>query len=401
MSYAAPAMVAHYSSATHHFAYTPAPVAGAASGSTGSGGAPAFDKGDSPSFSDLLDILNPLQHIPIVNTIYRQLTGDHEGAVADLVGGALYGGPIGLVAAMADVGVQSSTGKDIGENVVAMFGGRSDRPKATVTASANAAPQADANAAKPLVAASQTDSSAAKPLVAAAGAQGPLTAAPGATSPEPLTPPHALADMIHAGPMPQAAPVPAAASSASGSAAAVATGASFAAGPVAVGNYLVFGAGPAASDAGTSAPVASSAGGQSVGTNGPKQFTVYGGGAAPAATLPPVAGQPIPPAKVAGAGLRVFPVPARNGPAVTPVVLPPPTTGPGALPGGKSMALNPLAQAVAADPSQNFTSAYTQALDKYRDALRRANATAQPATDVAPVDSEDETTDDGASTALH
>ena len=40
---------------------------------------------DSPSFKDVLDTINPLQHIPIINTIYRELTGDQPGAVGKQV----------------------------------------------------------------------------------------------------------------------------------------------------------------------------------------------------------------------------------------------------------------------------------------------------------------------------
>lgn len=57
-------------------------------------------------FGDLLDILNPLQHIPIVGNLYRKATGDEIGAAARVAGGALFGGPIGAgiaaVTAMID-----------------------------------------------------------------------------------------------------------------------------------------------------------------------------------------------------------------------------------------------------------------------------------------------------------
>ena len=59
------------------------------------GSVPPFNNGNSLSFSDLIDILNPLQHIPIINTVYRAITGDRESAMADVIGGTLYGGPIG------------------------------------------------------------------------------------------------------------------------------------------------------------------------------------------------------------------------------------------------------------------------------------------------------------------
>lgn len=65
-------------------------------------------------FSDLIDVVNPLQHIPIVNTIYRELTGDEIGAAPRLAGGTLYGGPIGLAASAVNLGVEAMTGDDIG-----------------------------------------------------------------------------------------------------------------------------------------------------------------------------------------------------------------------------------------------------------------------------------------------
>ena len=47
-------------------------------------------------FRDLLDIVNPLQHLPIISSIYRWLTGDRPGEAAEIAGDALYGGPIGV-----------------------------------------------------------------------------------------------------------------------------------------------------------------------------------------------------------------------------------------------------------------------------------------------------------------
>ncbi len=51
---------------------------------------------DGLTFSDILDVVNPLQHIPVVSTLYRRLTGDHIDPAMQLAGGALYGGPIGV-----------------------------------------------------------------------------------------------------------------------------------------------------------------------------------------------------------------------------------------------------------------------------------------------------------------
>lgn len=73
------------------------------------------------SFGAMLDIINPLQHIPIVSTIYRAATGDTIGAGPRMVGGALFGGVVGLIAAAADAAVEGITGKDTGSHVLAML----------------------------------------------------------------------------------------------------------------------------------------------------------------------------------------------------------------------------------------------------------------------------------------
>lgn len=84
-------------------------------------GKPLFGE-DGFTFSDFLDIINPLQHIPIVNTVYRAMTGDKIDPGARIAGGGLFGGPIGLVASLVSGMVEESTGKDPGEHVLAALG---------------------------------------------------------------------------------------------------------------------------------------------------------------------------------------------------------------------------------------------------------------------------------------
>lgn len=86
-------------------------------------GGPAIWGADGFTFYDFLDIINPLQHIPIVNTLYRQWTGDTIDYGARIAGGTLFGGPIGLAVAAADVFVEGSTGKDMGQHMMAFLGG--------------------------------------------------------------------------------------------------------------------------------------------------------------------------------------------------------------------------------------------------------------------------------------
>lgn len=74
-------------------------------------------------FDDFLDIINPLQHIPIVSTLYRELTGDEISAPARIFGGTLFGGPTGFVSAVANTFFDEIAGEDVGTSVLAFFGG--------------------------------------------------------------------------------------------------------------------------------------------------------------------------------------------------------------------------------------------------------------------------------------
>lgn len=73
-------------------------------------------------FWDFVDIINPLQHIPVVSTIYRELTGDEIKPAARIIGSTVYGGPVGLAVASADVLVEESTGRTVGGHVAAAIG---------------------------------------------------------------------------------------------------------------------------------------------------------------------------------------------------------------------------------------------------------------------------------------
>ena len=101
-------------------------------------------------FWDFVDIVNPLQHIPVVNTIYRELTGDTIKGVSRVIGGGLYGGVIGLVAGIGSAIVAETTGKDPGEHVLAMLTGSGDETPAPAgsTAIAEATPPTAAPAAE-------------------------------------------------------------------------------------------------------------------------------------------------------------------------------------------------------------------------------------------------------------
>lgn len=70
-------------------------------------------------FRDLIDIINPLQHIPIVSSLYRKITGDEIGSVARVSGGAIFGGAIGAFFGAVESAFKVMTGKDMGEHAIA------------------------------------------------------------------------------------------------------------------------------------------------------------------------------------------------------------------------------------------------------------------------------------------
>jgi hypothetical protein len=125
-------------------------------------------KDGSFGFGDLLDIVNPLQHIPVVSAIYRRLTGDVPGNVAELAGDTLFGGPIGLGAGLLSLAFKEETGKEPGEMALGLLTGSSpavtDPAAASAVAASSPAPAAEAAA----TAAHASDSPPAPAAVAAA-----------------------------------------------------------------------------------------------------------------------------------------------------------------------------------------------------------------------------------------
>lgn len=75
------------------------------------------------SFSDLLDVINPLHHIPILGSIYRAISGDTIKPAAQVIGGGLFGGPLGAMVATIEVAHEQETGKDFGGAILALLNG--------------------------------------------------------------------------------------------------------------------------------------------------------------------------------------------------------------------------------------------------------------------------------------
>ncbi len=87
---------------------------------------------------DVLDVINPLQHIPIISAIYQHITGDKITPEAEFIGDALYGGPIGGAVAAVNIAYREETGKSIGQTVIAdLTGQQAAQPGAQVMMAQN------------------------------------------------------------------------------------------------------------------------------------------------------------------------------------------------------------------------------------------------------------------------
>jgi hypothetical protein len=111
-------------------------AAGEASSIEGAWGADGF------TFADLLDLINPLQHIPVVSTIYREVTGDEIAPAAKFIGSTLLGGVPGLAVATLNSVLEDTTGMDIGEMAMAALTAEDGATATTSIASAADKPPA-------------------------------------------------------------------------------------------------------------------------------------------------------------------------------------------------------------------------------------------------------------------
>ena len=81
---------------------------------------------DGFTFGDVIDMVNPLQHLPIVAKYYRKISGDDcsEGAkvIGELGFRALFGGPAGIVAVAANSTLRHNTTQDVSEHLMDFAG---------------------------------------------------------------------------------------------------------------------------------------------------------------------------------------------------------------------------------------------------------------------------------------
>ena len=374
----------------------------------------AFSEGgDGPSFKDVIDIINPLQHIPVINTIYRHLTGDEEGAVADIGGGALYMGPVGLIGSLVDLAVKADSGKSIGDNILSWLGFGDDDD-----ASAEAAKTAEAQTQQQQAQQAQQTAAVTAPLPAVTAQA--LAALPARQRGDDRKDadrrdagkdaPAKVGDYMVFGAAGSGQPLSLLPSQPDAPIAAAPTNKE-SSGPSRQGNYLVFGGTQQQTPATVSVSATSTASADAAGISHQGDYMVFGvsvpatpaarpvqmAQAAPAAEpMTPASASvtpqsPLPAAAAAAApasatppGLTALPVrsfatPARRS-QVTPNALPMPTTGPAAIPGHMAPSQAVPAQAMNQADASWFAAAVNTGLNKYAAAQKLAD---QSSTDAA------------------
>jgi hypothetical protein len=117
-----------YNAEYHAMVHSPGPTTSESVTVTAnkSGTADTTGNQDEGFFHHLLDVVNPLQHLPVIGTIYRAITGEHIGPVEQIAGDTLYGGLWGGVSSVAEVAYQSIAGKSVEDTVMGWLGIGSD-----------------------------------------------------------------------------------------------------------------------------------------------------------------------------------------------------------------------------------------------------------------------------------
>jgi len=105
----------------------------------------AADSGSTTSFSfsDLLDLINPLEHIPLVSSAYRAISGDSIHPLSQIAGDIMYGAVLGApsaiiggAGAIVDRVIQAQTGKNSLAYAADVMFGASDKPSTKIAAAA-------------------------------------------------------------------------------------------------------------------------------------------------------------------------------------------------------------------------------------------------------------------------
>ena len=102
-----------------------------------------FFGADGFTASDAVDIVNPLQHLPIIGPLYREFTGDNLDPFSRIAGNTLFFGPFGAAFSSINVAVEKITGKDLGSNVIAILNDENtDTAESQTTATSPISPKA-------------------------------------------------------------------------------------------------------------------------------------------------------------------------------------------------------------------------------------------------------------------
>ena len=145
------------------------------------------------TLDDVLDIINPLQHIPVVSSIYRSVTGDQITGPARIIGDTLFGGPIGFVASLVNAITEEVSGRDLGGNALAALigddAGELTAPEVQTAAAAGATAQAPLPTIAAPVPGRQPEAAAPSPgAPAGSGAGSGAGSAAGGAEPDPDAP---------------------------------------------------------------------------------------------------------------------------------------------------------------------------------------------------------------------
>lgn len=79
------------------------------------------DTSDGFGFWDFIDMINPLQHLPVVNIAYRAITGDEIKPISQIIGGAVFGGPVGAASGLVNAVIKEETGEDAVGNALSLI----------------------------------------------------------------------------------------------------------------------------------------------------------------------------------------------------------------------------------------------------------------------------------------
>jgi len=78
---------------------------------------------------DFIDIINPLQHLPVVSFLYRAITGDEIKPAMRILGDIGYGGPTGFLGSCAEVLFEAIFGADPGSTALSFITGGDEAKK--------------------------------------------------------------------------------------------------------------------------------------------------------------------------------------------------------------------------------------------------------------------------------